>query len=119
MAFAQRGAFAQAFRAAGQNPTSTSTLRAELDELPADEWPGRLRRLISEQVNLILRRSIDLDRPLAEYGVDSLGALELRTRLETETGIRLNSTDIGVTTIRGLAELLCEKLAPPKPPEAA
>ena len=77
MAFAQRGAFAQAFRAAGQNPTSTSTLRAELDELPADEWPGRLRRLISEQVNLILRRSIDLDRPLAEYGVDSLGALEL------------------------------------------
>ena len=119
MAFAQRGAFAQAFRAAGQNPTSTSTLRAELDELPADEWPGRLRRLISEQVNLILRRSIDFDRPLAEYGVDSLGALELRTRLETETGIRLNSTDIGVTTIRGLAELLCEKLAPPKPPEAA
>ena len=119
MAFAQRSAFAEAFRSTGQNPTGTSALRAELNELPLDEWPSRLRRLISEQVSLILRRSIDPDRPLSEYGVDSLGALELRTRLETETGIRLNSTDIAITTIRGLAELLCEKLAPPKPPEAA
>jgi polyketide synthase 5 len=119
MAFAQRSAFAEAFRSTGQNPTGTSALRAELNELPRDDWPTRLRRLISEQVNLILRRSIDPDRPLYEYGVDSLGALELRTRLETETGIRLNSTDIGITTIRDLAELLCEKLAPPKPPDAA
>ncbi|MGH3626912.1 MAG: acyl carrier protein, partial [Sciscionella sp.] len=44
--------------------------------------------------------------------VDSLGALELRTRIETETGIRLTSSDISITTIRGLAELLCEKLTP-------
>jgi acyl carrier protein len=57
-----------------------------------------------------LRRSVDPDGPLSEYGVDSLGALELRTRIETETGIRITSTDI--TTIRGLAEMLCEKLAP-------
>ena len=112
MAFAQRSPFAEAFRSTGQNPTGTSTLRAELNELPLDEWPTRLRRLISEQLNLILGRSIDPDRPLSEYGVDSLGALELRTRLETETGIRLNSTDIAITTIRGLAQLLCEKLTP-------
>ncbi len=42
------------------------------------------------------------------YGLDSLGNLELRTRLEAETGIRITSTDI--TTIQGLAGLLCEKL---------
>jgi Phosphopantetheine attachment site len=35
-------------------------------------------------VSLILRRSVDPDRPLSEYGVDSLGAVELRTRIETE-----------------------------------
>ena len=46
------------------------------------------------------------------YGLDSLGVLELRTRIETETGIRISSTDITTITIRGLAELLCEKLAP-------
>ncbi len=66
--------------------------------------------MISEQVSLILRRTVDPDRPLSEYGVDSLGNLELRTRIETETGIRISSTDI--TTVRGLAEHLCEKLAP-------
>ena len=109
-AFAQRSPFAEAFRSTGQSPTATSKLRAELNELPLDEWPTRLRRLISDQVSLILRRSVDPDRPLSEYGVDSLGALELRTRIETETGIRITATDI--TTIRGLAGLLCEKLAP-------
>jgi polyketide synthase 5 len=110
--FAEQSLFAEAFRSMGQNPTGTSKLRAELDELPLDEWPMRLRRLISDQVSLILRRSVDPDRPLFGYGLDSLGVLELRTRIETETGIRISSTDITTITIRGLAELLCEKLAP-------
>jgi polyketide synthase 5 len=39
-----------------------------------------------------------------------LGALELGTRIEAETGVRVTATD--VTTIRGLADMLCEKLAP-------
>jgi polyketide synthase 5 len=68
-----------------------------------------VRRLVSDQVSLILRRTVDPDRPLYEYGLDSLGTLELRTRIETETGLRITSADI--TTIRGLAGYLCEKLA--------
>jgi polyketide synthase 5 len=111
-AFAQRSPFAEAFQSVGESNTGTSRLRAELNELPREEWPTRLRRLISDQVSLILRRSVDPDRPLSEYGVDSLGALELRTRIEAETGIRLTSGDLAVGTVRGLAELLCEKLAP-------
>ncbi|MGA9674438.1 MAG: sulfolipid-1 biosynthesis phthioceranic/hydroxyphthioceranic acid synthase [Mycobacterium sp.] len=111
-AFAQRSPFAEAFRSTGQNPTGTSKLRAELSGLPPDEWPTLLRRLISDQISLILRRSVDPDRALSGYGLDSLGALELRTRIETETGIRITSTDITTMTVRGLAELLCEKLAP-------
>lgn len=65
--------------------------------------------MISEHVSLILRRTVDPDRPLSHYGLDSLGNLELRTRIETETGIRIHSTDI--TTVRGLAERMCETLA--------
>jgi polyketide synthase 5 len=38
-----------------------------------------------------------------------MGNLELRTRIEAETGIRFTTNDI--TTIQGLAGLLCEKLA--------
>ena len=65
-----------------------------------------------DQISLILRRSVDPDRPLSAYGVDSLGALELRTQIKRETGIRLTPSDITITTIRGSAELLCETLAP-------
>ena len=92
-AFAQHSPFAEAFRStraecrraqASCVPNSTSC--------PLEEWPIRLRRLISDQVGLILRRNVDPDRPLAEYGLDSLGALELRTRIETETGVRITST---------------------------
>jgi polyketide synthase 5 len=111
-AFAHRGPFAEAFRSDRESHMGTVKLRAVLDEVPRQEWPGRLRRMISDQISLVLRRSIDPDRPLSEYGVDSLGALELRTRIETETGIRLASGDLAVGTVRGLAELLCDKLAP-------
>ena len=109
-AFALQSAFAQAFRSNGQNSTGLGRLRAELSDLPPDEWPVRVRRLVSEQVGLILRRSIDPDRALPEYGLDSLGVLELRTRIETETGIRISTTDI--TTVHALADYLCEKLEP-------
>ncbi|WP_131816271.1 SDR family NAD(P)-dependent oxidoreductase, partial [Mycolicibacterium porcinum] len=108
--FAERSPFAEAFRSTGQSATGTSKLRAELDELPPDEWAAKLRHVISDQVGVILRRSVDPDRPLSEYGMDSLGALELRTRIENETGIRISAT--GITTVHGLADLLCEKLLP-------
>ncbi|OBB75465.1 polyketide synthase [Mycobacterium sp. 852014-52144_SCH5372336] len=110
-AFSQRSPFAEAFRSTSENAAGSSQLRSELNELPRNEWPGRLRRLISDQISLILRRSIDPDRPLAEYGVDSLGALELRTRIEAETGVRLTAGDIATINIRDLAVLLCERLA--------
>ncbi|QUR69706.1 acyltransferase domain-containing protein [Mycobacterium spongiae] len=109
-AFAQHSPFAEKFRSLGHNRSGTSKFLAELQKLPEDEWPGRLRRLLSEQIGLILRRTIDADRMLTEYGLDSLSSQELRARVAAETGIRINATDIN-TTVRGLADLMCEKLA--------
>jgi len=106
---AQRSRFAEALQSVHQSATEAGKFRGELGELPADEWPTRLRRLVSEQVGLILRRSVDPNRSLAEYGLDSLGNLELRTRIETETGVRISSYHI--TTVRGLAGHLCNELA--------
>jgi polyketide synthase 5 len=108
-AYAQRSRFAEMFRSKRQSSTETSQVLGELYALPSEEWPGRLRRLVSDAVSLILRRTIDPDHPLSEYGLDSMGNLELRTRIEAETGIRATTND--VTTIGGLAGLLCEKLA--------
>ena len=108
-ALAQRSRFAEALQSVSHTATDAGKFHGELKELPADEWPTRLRRLVSEQVSLILRRSVDPNRSLAEYGLDSLGNLELRTRIETETGVRISSTNI--TTVRGLAGHLCDALA--------
>jgi polyketide synthase 3/4 len=108
-AFAQRSRFAEAFQSMADGQTDKGKFLAELKSLPRDQWPGMLRRLISDQISLLLRRTIDPDRPLSDYGLDSLGNLELRTRIETETGIRISPTKI--TTVRGLAEHLCDELA--------
>ncbi|ORA18195.1 sulfolipid-1 biosynthesis phthioceranic/hydroxyphthioceranic acid synthase [Mycobacterium asiaticum] len=108
---AERAPFGEAFRSEGPNSRRDNGIAAFGDKLaqqPQDEWPSQLRRLVSEQVGTILRRSVDPDRSLSDYGLDSLGNLELRTRLETETGIRLGTTDI--TTVRDLANRLCDKL---------
>jgi NADPH:quinone reductase-like Zn-dependent oxidoreductase/acyl carrier protein len=107
-AFAQRSRFAEAFRSMSQSPTETGKFRAELVAVPPEEWPGTIRRMVSDQLSLLLRRTIDPDRPLSDYGLDSLGNLELRTRIETETGIRIGPTHI--TTVRGLAQHLCDEL---------
>ncbi|MHA7651303.1 sulfolipid-1 biosynthesis phthioceranic/hydroxyphthioceranic acid synthase [Mycobacterium sp. ML4] len=108
--FAARSKFLEMFKSAGDKRSGSSKLRAELADLPLDEWAGRLRRLLSEQIGLILRRNIDPDHPLSEYGLDSLGNLELRTHIESQTGVRITSADI--TTVRGLADHLVDKMAP-------
>ena len=109
-AYAQRSRFAELFRSNDQSASGAGELLNELYALPSEEWPVRLRRMVSEAVSLILRRTIDPDHALSEYGLDSMGNLELRTRIEAETGIRVTTNDI--TTIQGLAGLLCERLSP-------
>jgi acyl carrier protein len=60
---------------------------------------------------LILRRAIDPDRSFADHGLDSLGILELRTQIETQTGIRLTPKTIATyNTARTLAGHLTETL---------
>ena len=83
-------------------------LRGELEQMPAEEWPAILRRLITEHVGVILRRSVSPDRPFFDYGLDSLGTLQLLTALEADTGLRLSTSD--VTTVRALAEKLSAAL---------
>jgi acyl transferase domain-containing protein/acyl carrier protein len=112
-ALVDRSPFAEAFQGAGdQHAGESSTLRAELRTLSQDEWPARLRRLIAEQTGLILRRAIDPDRAFADHGLDSLGNLELRTRIEAETGIRITPKAIATyNSARTLGLHLSETLA--------
>jgi polyketide synthase 5 len=108
-ALAQHSPFAERFQHNGQNRAGASKFRAALMALPLDERSVRLRELVAEQVGLILRRNVDADRPLHEYGLDSLGHTELRTRIEAETGVSISPGDI--ITVGGLAQRLGDALA--------
>ncbi|AWM04649.2 sulfolipid-1 biosynthesis phthioceranic/hydroxyphthioceranic acid synthase [Bradyrhizobium amphicarpaeae] len=78
--------------------------RLELRRAPPGERPALLRRLIIERLGVILRRTVNPDRSLFDYGLDSLGTLQLLIALEADTGIRLRS--VNVTTVRALADTL-------------
>jgi len=108
-ALAHRSAFAEAFRPVRRSSPDADRFLAELRELPPGEWLGSILQLVSDQISLLLRRTVDPDRPLPEYGLDSLASLEFRTRVETETGVRVGPAQL--TTVRGLSQHVCDQLA--------
>jgi acyl carrier protein len=110
---AARSPFAEAFRAQDAHEDKEHTdLHTELLSLPTDERPDRIRKVVGEQVSLILRRRVDPDRPFSDHGLDSLGSLELRTQIETNTGIRMSQKAMTAhNTVRSLAAYLSECLS--------
>jgi acyl transferase domain-containing protein/acyl carrier protein len=107
-ALAQRSKFTELFQSTGESLTGTSKLLAELRSLPKEQWPARLRRLVSDKLTKELRRTIDPDRALSEYGLDSLANLELRNYLKDETGVRITPSDVSSVNI--LAAVLYDYL---------
>lgn len=112
-ALAARSPVAEAFVSADAGTDGGSAaILAELRTLSPEEWPDRLRRVVTDEVGLILRRAIDPDRPFADHGLDSLGNLELRTHIESQTGIRVTpKTIVTHNTARALAAFLTEALS--------
>ena len=112
-ALAARSPVAEAFRSAETGDEAVGgAILAELRTLPPEEWPDRLRRVVTEEVGVILRRAIDPDRPFADHGLDSLGNLELRTHIENQTGVRVTpKTIVTHNTARALAAYLTDALA--------
>ncbi|HEV7614697.1 MAG TPA: SDR family NAD(P)-dependent oxidoreductase, partial [Solirubrobacterales bacterium] len=68
----------------------------QLAERPEAEWDGIVLGVVRRNVAAILGYSsaeeVDPTKAFSELGFDSLGAVELRNRLQRETGLRLPST---------------------------
>jgi len=102
--------------AAGSTAAS-SGLRARLAAAP----PDRRAELVVEQVRADVGRilglvpaDIDADRGLFDMGMDSLMALDVRTRLEAAVGARLPSTlTFNYPTVSALAGYLLEHVLQP------
>jgi acyl transferase domain-containing protein/NADPH:quinone reductase-like Zn-dependent oxidoreductase/SAM-dependent methyltransferase/aryl carrier-like protein len=101
--------------AASSPKQSASAMRKALLAAPPSERRERIIALLREQVTRILGTSeekLDPDRPLTDFGLDSLMAVELRNWIEGDLRLSLSSVEI----LRGpslsqLADLLADGFA--------
>jgi acyl transferase domain-containing protein/acyl carrier protein len=95
----------------------TGELKKALEAAPKDYWSDILTEHLKRCVQLVLHlESADhaiVDRGLFDMGMDSLMAVELKSRLEKGTGLSLPPTlTFNYPTINDLAGYLMEQMAP-------
>ncbi|MEU1171032.1 beta-ketoacyl reductase [Streptomyces microflavus] len=111
-ALAERSPFAADFSAEeGKAVSQGAVLTALLDSAPGDQ-PGFLRTYLCSQVAVIMRVSaVDPGRAFTDYGLDSLGKLELRTRIVQDLGLRVPTKVLWAhDTAQALAAHLLERI---------
>lgn len=89
-------------------------LRAELLAAPAERRPAMVARFLRQQIAKVLRveeGKIEAERPLAEVGLDSLTAFELKNRIEGELALALPVAKLlQQPTVRSLTVAVLERL---------
>jgi acyl transferase domain-containing protein/acyl carrier protein len=97
-----------------------AALIARLGSMNEAEGSRMLADLVRSHVAAVLSHpsadAVDMTRPFSELGFDSLAAVELRNRLEQESGLRLSATlAFDHPTAAALAGYLYQALAPAVP----
>nr|WP_020540990.1 type I polyketide synthase [Nonomuraea coxensis] len=103
--------------AAGEQGESLTSLMSRLAELTREEGLRLLTDRVRRHVAVVLAHGsadkISVDRAFTQLGFDSLTAVELRNRLNADTGLRLPATLVfDHPTVGSLAEYLFSTLAP-------
>lgn len=90
------------------------TLSAQIIGLSDEEALPLVLDMLVEEVGAILKlepKAIDINRPVQEFGVDSLMAVELRTALEIRLGVALPLLALSdATSLRAMALKLLQAL---------
>ncbi|KAB8190932.1 SDR family NAD(P)-dependent oxidoreductase [Nonomuraea phyllanthi] len=115
-----RGLVRATRRAATQTAGGQDSLISRLAELTREEGLRLLTERVRGHVAVVLAHGsaekISVDRAFTQLGFDSLTAVELRNRLNTDTGLRLPATLVfDHPTVSSLAEYLFSTLAPDTP----
>ncbi|HEX8646186.1 MAG TPA: SDR family NAD(P)-dependent oxidoreductase [Thermoleophilaceae bacterium] len=102
-------------RAPARRARDTGALARRLAEVPEGERPAVVLELVRGHVAAVLGHSspeeVDAQLPFKDLGFDSLGAVELRNRLDQATGVRLPSTLVfDHPTPAAVAELIAARV---------
>jgi acyl transferase domain-containing protein/NADPH:quinone reductase-like Zn-dependent oxidoreductase/NADP-dependent 3-hydroxy acid dehydrogenase YdfG/acyl carrier protein len=93
----------------------TASIASLLAALPAQERRTQVEDLIAGAVGEVLRLPtdrVDRDRPLKDYGVDSLMAVELQVAFEVAVGVELSTMELlAGRNLRSLGERVLAKLS--------
>ena len=66
-----------------------SSWLAQLADLPDDKQARQIQHWVHDIVSEVLKTRVDVDRPLKEHGLDSMGAVEIRNRLVRASGVAM------------------------------
>ncbi len=102
---------------AADNTPAPDGFAVRLAGLRRSDAAAAVRDLVRSQVAAALGHgsvaAVEVDTPFSEMGLDSLTAVELRTRLSRETGLRLPTTLVfSQPTVVGLSDYLLRELLP-------
>jgi acyl carrier protein len=110
--------FAAHVKAAKDTGEASGSVRAELASMSAEERVEVITQLLTEQVASVLGIPGDLverDTPLPELGLDSLMAVELRTRVNVALEVEISALELNRGGgLSSLASRLADQLAGPR-----
>lgn len=113
------GPFWSDMPAAARRPGDGPALHRRIAELPAEAAEAMLVEVLVEALAGILKlppSAIDVDRAVAEFGVDSLMAFELRTAVEVQLGVQIPLPAlIAGITLRAMAARLLQTIRSDSP----
>ncbi|MGQ5640641.1 MULTISPECIES: SDR family NAD(P)-dependent oxidoreductase, partial [unclassified Streptomyces] len=103
---------------AAQAVEQASAFRDRLADLPGEERAASLRRFVQQEVTAVLGLSapVPQDKPMREFGWDSLMAVELKNRIAKHTQVAVPSTlAFDYPTPRAIADFLHTRLSLDEP----
>lgn len=112
---AERSPFAAAFAPTSESSTAPAEVLHEFRQTPVDDRGPFLRKYLCAQIATIIRAAtVDPGRRFSECGLDSLGKLELRTRIDKDLGVRVSTKILWEhDTAHTLALHLLDRATPP------
>jgi acyl transferase domain-containing protein/acyl-CoA synthetase (AMP-forming)/AMP-acid ligase II/acyl carrier protein len=97
--------------------------RSALDGVPPDDWHSIVEGQLREQAARVLRlasTALDVEQPLNNVGIDSLMAIELKNRIETDLGVTVPMVKfLEGPSVRDLAGFVVTQMLANHPPSTA